>query len=101
MVLLKADIQSESHGLVPLASPFDKRVLRLRIQLPLGEHLTLMNLHAHNPAVDKKLFREELVDHELTRACLMAGDMHSLIDAQDANYNTVWLDNEKAAMRLE
>ena len=33
MVLLKDDIQLESHGPVPPTSPFDERVLRLRILL--------------------------------------------------------------------
>ena len=82
MVLLKDDIQLESHGPVPLTSPFDKRVLSLWIQLPSGEHLTLMNVYAPNPAADRKLLWEEPVDYEMTGACLIAGDMNLLRDSR-------------------
>ena len=101
MILVKDDIHIEIHGPVPLAPPLDERVLRVELRLPSGESTAVMNVHAPNPAADRKVFWEELAGVAHATACLVAGDMNSLTDTQDADYTRVWSQNEKAAMRLE
>ena len=66
---------------MPLNSLLDERVLQLWIMQPFGERPTLMNVDAPEPAADKKMFREELLDYKARGACLMAGNINSLLDA--------------------
>ena len=86
---MKDDIHIESHGPVPLTPPLDERVLRVELRLPSRESTAVMNVHAPNPAADRKVFREELARVAHAAACFMAGDKNSLTDAQDADYTPV------------
>ena len=101
MVLLRDDVQIDSHGPLPLTSQPDERVLQVGPQLLSGDRLTLQNAHAPNPAADRKVFWEELVGVQQLTICLVAGDMKSLTDVQDVNYMPIWSQNEKTATRVE
>ena len=101
MVLLKEDIQVDVHDPVPLMPPLDGRVMRLKLHLPSGGWVTLMNVHAPNPAADTKVFWEELMQLGNSGTCIMAGDMNYVSGVQDANYTLVWSEKEKTAMQLE
>ena len=51
-MLLNDDIGVDSLGPLPLTSPLDERVLRVGLQLPSRDRVTLLNVYALNPAVD-------------------------------------------------
>ena len=53
-----------SQGLLPLTSPLDERILRVRLSLPSGDKITLLNVHSPNPATGRKVFWEELMGIE-------------------------------------
>ena len=67
--------------------------MRLVLKLPSSGHVILMNVHAPNPAADKKVFSNELMEVGQVGACFMGGDMNSLSGVQDADYTPVWSEN--------
>ena len=69
MLLLRDD--SDSHGPLTLTPPLDEQVLRVGLQLPIGERVILLNVHAPNPAANRKMFWEELVGVAKEAACLV------------------------------
>ena len=58
--------------------------MRLVLKLPSGGQVTLMNVYTPNPAADRKVFWDELMEVGQVGECIMGGDMNSLSGVQDA-----------------
>ena len=64
MVLVRDDIQPKSQGPLPVISLLDERVLWVGLHLRSGDKITLLNVHAPNPAAHRKVSWEELMGVE-------------------------------------